>query len=74
MNATEQTDGMGLQCKYETEGRARLKKEEGGGGFLGPEDQSVSVCVREWVRERERERERESEWGRVSIPSELQYP
>lgn len=22
VNATEQTDGMGLQCKYETEGRA----------------------------------------------------
>lgn len=39
VNATEQTDGKGL---YETEGRARLKE----GGFLGPEDQSVSVCER----------------------------
>ncbi len=53
VNATEQTDGMGLQCNYETEGRARLKE----GGFLGPEDQSVSVCERVCVRERERERE-----------------
>lgn len=44
VNAAEQTDGKGLQCKYQTEGRPRLKGG-GGGGFLGPEDQSVSVCV-----------------------------
>lgn len=43
------------------EGLARLM-----GGALGPEDQSVSVCV--YVREIMRERERESN------PAELQYP
>ncbi|KAL1248779.1 hypothetical protein QQF64_022097 [Cirrhinus molitorella] len=45
--------------KYETEGRARLKE----GGFLGPEDQSVSVglCVFVCLRERERERESKGE-------------
>lgn len=42
-----------LRCKYETEGRARLRGWEG--GALGPEDQSVSVCLCVCLRESEGE-------------------